>query len=283
MRKISFVPATLALAASLISCATVKPSEPVAEAVQAPPAPEPAMVSVPYWALNRVETAYPDGVISAVEEFTLDDTGRVLADTLYDGKGAVVSLKAYSWTGDTASVTMSDSSGALVGKGVQEWSNGLLVKETRLTPKDEIQSTEAYEYDAAGNKTHWSVQTAKGSSVTTDYFWTDGLLTGISVKDATGAEIKKFVRSYDASGLPLSEKEYDAKGTLVRAIAYTAENGFVTGEEVRNGTGGMVSAIQYENDENGNPVTVSFLDRAGRLIETRKQAWTGYTKLARQK
>ena len=86
MRKISFVPATLALAASLISCATVKPSEPVAEAVQAPPAPEPAMVSVPYWALNRVETAYPDGVISAVEEFTLDDTGRVLADTLYDGK-----------------------------------------------------------------------------------------------------------------------------------------------------------------------------------------------------
>ena len=127
------------------------------------------------------------------------------------------------------------------------------------------------------------MQTAKGSSVTTDYFWTDGLLTGISVKDATGAEIKKFVRSYDASGLPLSEKEYDAKGTLVRAIAYTAENGFVTGEEVRNGTGGMVSAIQYENDENGNPVTVSFLDRAGRLIETRKQAWTGYTKLARQK
>lgn len=286
MQRWLIIPASLMAAVALFSCATTKNAEPtvqVVEVAEPAPAPEPVMVEVPYWVLNRVETAYPDGVVSSVQEFVLDGVGSILKDTSFDGKGVLVSAKTWTWSGDTAKLEMTDAAGTLVGKGVQEWSGGLLMKETRLTPKDEVQSTEEYEYDGDGNKVHWSVQTAKGSTVTTNYTWEAGRLTAISVKDATGAEIKKFVRSYDGAGVPLAEEEYDSKGALVRKITYISEAGFVTGEEVRNGTGGMISSIKYENDADGNHVTVNYLDRTGRLIETRKQSWTGFTKLVRQK
>lgn len=284
MRRWCIVTAAFLAAAALISCATTKSAEPVVQ-VQAVPAAEPApvMVEQPYWVLNRVETAYPDGILSAVQEYVLDDTGRILKESSFDGKGTLISSKVWAWSGDTAKLEMLDAAGAVVGKGVQEWSKGLLMKETRSTAKDELQSTEEYEYDADGNKVHWSVQTAKGNSVTTAYTWEMGRITGISVKDATGAEIKRFVRAYDGAGLPVSEEEYDAKGALARKITYKTSGGFVTAEEARNGSGGMLSSIKYDNDEHGNPVLISYLDRTGRLIETRKQAWTGYTRLVRQK
>lgn len=286
MRKWYVIAASACVAAVLVSCATVKPAEPAVE-IAAPvvetPEPEPVMIEVPYWVLNRIETAYPDGILSGVETFELDETGRILVNTIFDGKNAITAKKTWTWSADGATLAITDANGELVGKGQQRWKDGLLGEDVRMNVKNEPQSTERYEYDAEGRKVRWSVQTAQGSTVTTDYGWENGKLTVIAVKDATGATIKRFVRAYDASGAMVSEEEYDSKGIVARKIAYTNENGFPVLEEIRNGTGGMISSIRYTNDEHGNPVKVDYLDRTGRLIETRTQAWTGFTRLVRQK
>lgn len=286
MHKSLLIPASLLVVAAFFSCATAKPADSLVAETPAGvevPAPAPVMAAEHYWALNRVETAYPDGMLSGVEEFSLDDTGRVVKDTLYDGKMNVVTVKSWSLEGDRASLEITDATGTLIGKGSRVWVGGLLAEETRLTPKGETQSTERYEYDAEGRKVRWSVQTAQGSTVTTDYGWVGGNLAVISVKDSTGTEIKHFERSYNAAGVPLAEEELASSGILVRRVSYASEGGFVVAEETRNGTGGLVSSVTYENDENGNPVTVKFYDRSGRLIETRTQAWTGFTRLVPQK
>lgn len=276
----------------LASCASSKgvqsaPAEGPVAAQAAPaaevPAPAPVLVEVPYWVLNRVETAYPDGVVSGVETFDLDASGRVLKNVSFDGKGNAVSVKTWTWDRDTATMVTADPEGSVIAKGRQTWSQGLLMEEVRLNAKDEVQSTESYRYDAEGRKIGWSVQTAKGNTITTEYEWEGSRLASIRVKDATGAVIKRYTRTYDGSGLLLSESEWDERGTLTRKIAYVYEGGFLVREEARNGSGGMLSSAEYVNDEWGNPLSVAYKDRTGRIIETKKQGWTGYTRLEPQK
>lgn len=274
----------------LAGCASAKgvqgaPSlapEAAPEAAEVSP-PAPVFVEVPYWVLNRVETAYPDGVVSGVETFDLDASGRVLKNASYDGKGNAVSVKTWTWDGDKAFMETADPEGTVIGKARQTWSKGLLMEEVRLNSKDEVQSTEAYRYDSEGRKIGWSVQTAKGNTITTEYGWEGSRLASILVKDATGTVIKRYARSYDGSGLLLAESEFDEKDALTRKIAYEYKGGFLVREESRNGSGGMLSSVEYENDEQGNPVSVVYKDRTGRIIETKKQGWTGYTRLEPQK
>ncbi len=248
----------------------------------APPAP--VFVDIRTWKVLGVDTAYSDGVLSSVSRFEYDAAGNMLKEEQFSGAKVLLGLKTYNYkTPENVEIVTFDGKGEILGKAVRVLSGDRIVKETLTNAKNEIQSTEEYTYDAQGQKTRWSVKTASGSQVSSEYVWDQGRLVRISVLDAGGAVIKRFERTYDAGGLLTAEEEYDAKGELAGSIAYIREGAVLVREERRTPTGAVLSSVQLTNDAEGNPVNMKYLDRSGRVIETKTQTGKTFTRTVQVK
>jgi len=273
--------------AVLGSCAST--DSPAPAAVAAPPVveaapPAPVFVDIRTWKVLGVDTAYSDGVLSSVSRFEYDAVGNMLKEEQFSGAKVLLGQKTYSYkTPENVEIVTLDGKGEILGKAVRVLSGDRIVKETLTNAKNEIQSTEEYTYDAQGQKTRWSVKTASGSQVSSEYVWDQGRLVRISVLDAAGAVIKRYERTYDAGGLLTAEEEYDAKGELAGSIAYIREAAVLVREERRTPTGAVLSSVQYTNDADGNPVGMKYLDRNGRVIETKTQTGKTFTRTVQVK
>lgn len=270
-----FVLVMLDSCASTDKPAPVEAPPPVVEA--APPAPK--FMDIRTWKVLEIVSAYPDGTLSSVARFQYDATGNILKEEQFSGAKALLGQKTYTYkTPEAVEIVTFDGKGEILGKAVRVLAGDRILKETLANAKNEIQSTEEYVYDAQGRKTRWSVKTASGSQVSSEYVWDQDRLARISVLDAGGAVIKRFERSYDAAGLLASEEEYDAKGELSGSIAYIREGAFVVREERRSPTGAVLSSVQFTNDADGNPLGMKYLDRNGRVIETKSQTGQTFTR-----
>lgn len=272
--------------ALFVSCASTDARKP-AEAlpvVQDVPPPAPQFMDIHTWKVLSSETAYPDGVLSNSVRFQYDEKGNILKEEQFSGTKVLISQKTYTYTTPgTIDIVTSDGKGEIVGKAVRVLSGDRLIKETLSNPKNEIQSTEEYVYDAQGQKTRWSVKTASGSQVSSEYAWDQGRLIRISVLDAGFAVIKRYERSYDAAGLLTIEKEYDAKGEILGSITYIHEGATLVREDRSSPTGAILSSVQYTNDTDGNPVGMKYLDRNGRVIESKSQSGKLFTQTVQVK
>jgi len=268
-----FITVVLSLAV-LAGCASTASKS----AVSATPKVEPKMVEVKVWKPQTVVTSYSDGVVSAVNGFQYDAKGNALKEEQFNGKKILESQKTYADKGDgTVEIVTLNRSGDVLGKALRGLKDGLIIRETQMNPKGETQSTEEYAYDAAGNKIRWTVKTAAGNQISTDYTWLNGVLVGAVVSDAGKNRIKRFARTYDEAGLLTSEEEYDAKDVLAGKIVYVRDGAFVTREEKQSPTGAVLSSIQYKNDADGNPLEIRELDRTGRVIQVKSLIWQVFT------
>jgi antitoxin component YwqK of YwqJK toxin-antitoxin module len=238
------------------------------------------MVTITEWKIDSLSTAYPDGVVSSIVRYQYDDSGRILQEETLTGKNAVVSRKETSYAADgSVSETVSyNAAGDSVGKSVCEYEAGLLRRESLYNPKGELQSTEEYSLDSAGNKIGWGVKTSTGESVSTSYTWLDGKIVGVLVVDSAGAVLKRYERSYDSTGLLVQESSFDASGASMGTVTYINEKGRLAREERRNLTGGLLSVLVYVNDANGNPVEERLLDRSGAVIEVKTLTWKSFSR-----
>ncbi len=268
--------------AVLVSCASTDNPAPVEAAPAPAPAaapPAPKFVDIQTWKVLGVETAYSDGVLSSIVKYQYDSAGNMLKEEQFNGARVLQGQKVYTYkTPGQVEIVTFDGKGEVLGKAVRVFSDDRILKETLVNGKNEVQSTEEYVYDAQGQKTRWSVKTASGSQVSSEYVWDQGKLVRISVLDASAIVIKRFERTYDGAGLLATEEEYDAKGELSGSIAYIREGSVLVREERKTPTGAVLSSVQYTNDAGGNPVGMKFLDRNGRVIETKSQTGQIFTR-----
>ena len=268
------------------------------------------------WEIVRMETAYPDGMLSGIETRTFDEEGNQVSQEIYSGTKALVSRKSFSYGADgTIVIVTYGDSGDVLGKATRTTRDGLILTETQTNPKGEFQASEEYTYDTKRNKTRWMVKTASGSQVITEYAYELGRLSTITVRDGSGSVIKRFVEVFPevkipapeaastggnakqkakareeadraakaaaleaASAKPVAEEEYDGGGTLISKTLLTWDGKFLAKEEKKNAFGATLSSTTYKNDDAGNPVEILYADRNGRAIEIKKQQWISFTR-----
>jgi antitoxin component YwqK of YwqJK toxin-antitoxin module len=266
----------------LSSCATTKPETvQVAPPVTPAPAPkaQPKIIQVSSWKLLTETTKYPDGTVSSETRYQYDGTGNLLKEEQFDGTQKPTGAKVYvSTSANIVEVTTTNATGDVLGKAKREYSGDRLMQETLYDPKGTLQSTEVYTYSAEGQKTRWTVTTASGNQITSEYVWDQGHIVRINVLDASGKLIKHFERTYSADGLLDAEAEYSQDGTLASRIVYVYNGKFLVREENRSPTDAVLSSIQYENSAQGNPVVITRLDRNNRPVEVKNQSWQVFTR-----
>lgn len=263
----------------LVSCKSVDASSSATPVPQKAEKPAPKVVEIKTWKIESSRVSYPDGIVSSLSSTKYDDAGQTLLEEQYDGKNNLVSKKAYVWDSKkSVTIVSTNAAGEPIGKTLREYDGGLLVKETLTNPNGDVQSTESYRYDAAGNRTGLTVTTATGGTVSTDYVRENGLIARIRILDASGNVIKRFERTYDTANLLQKEDEYDAEGTLRGSISYAYEKGLLVREDKLNATGGILSHIEYVNDANGNAGEVRYFAGNGKLVELKQQQWKLFTR-----
>jgi len=287
MKHISSIITVLSGAAFLASCASAPVPQAVTAAVpavQAAAAIETEYREIRSWKLKTVETAYPDGSISGSVLYSYDPEGNLLSEEERNAKGQTVSRKEYlrPEPGRLETVTR-DGNGTIIGKTVSTLSGDLVTNQVTTGSKGEVQSMEDFRYDGAGRKTGWVVRTASGSSISTEYFWQDGRIGLVLVKDSGGSLIKSFERSYAEDGTLAAEAEFTASHGSVSRTVYVSEGGFPVREEKRSATGAVLSRIVYANDPEGNVTGISYQDRNGRELQSKKQTWQVFTTRVRVK
>lgn len=271
-KAVSVLLACAAGAVLLVSCASGAQAK---DQVAAPVA-EVKYVDVIDWKTTRLETAYPDGVVSSLLVSTWDSAGNPVKEEAFGLKGAVVSVKTFKATANGFDVEVTNASGEIISRSVRELKDGKLVKETFYDPKGKIQSTEEHSWGENGEKTFWKVVTADGSTVSTEYVYEAGRLMRMFVRDVSGGIIKRFEKTYGPTGLLAGEEEFDSKGAVLRKTLKTYQNNLLAREEIRNATGSISQIIEYVNNADGNPETILFQDRTGKLIEKRSLSWVSF-------
>ncbi len=290
-----YLPALMALLASCLSTGrseTVTPAavpssvtQDSARQTSRPAQPQPAQSlparprTVTLWLPETAETRYPDGVLTSAVRYGYAANGDPLTEEQFDARGTLVSRKLYSYAENgVRMISTTDSGGVLTGRIIQEFRSGLLSVETVEDGRGQRRSTAEYGYDDAGRRISYLVQASSGNRVETVYIYEDDRIARMLVRGGNGETIKRFERRYSNAGLLETEREYDGRDTLLRQTTYTNENGFLAGEEVRGATGALQSSVRYRNDQAGNPLETEFYNRAGKLIETKKQTWLSFTR-----
>ena len=274
----------------IVSCAsttkapeTEKIPETTIKPVMAEVPPEPKFIEIRTWKIQGIESSYPDGMLTGIVNFQYDNTGLLLSEETLDANKLPVSKIQYVRKPDSTTEKSSfNNTGELIGKEIQKTSGNLIVLETQLNTKDEVQSTVEYTYDAKDRRESRTVKTTAGNQVKTVYIWKDNLLASIAVQDASGVTIKRFDRTYDSGKFLIREDEFDQTSTLTGKTLYTYKNGFLAQENRQNATGGNLAIIKYVNDAEGNPVEVTWCDRLGNATEINRQTWRLFTKTVQQ-
>lgn len=227
----------------------------------------PQYTDVRIWEIARVETAYPDGMLSGIVTRTFDEEGNQVSEETYSGTKTLVSRKSFSSGADgTVAIVSFGDSGDVLGKATRTTRGTLILTENQTNPKGEFQASEEYSYDDRGNKTRWVVKTASGSQVITEYAYELGRLSTITVRDGSGSVIKRFVKVFPevkppaASGVSAGgnakQKAKDAAKAkeeadrAAKAAAAEAANAKPVAEEEYDGAGTLISKTLLTWDGN---------------------------------
>lgn len=226
----------------------------------------PQYADVRIWEILRVETAYPDGMLSGIVTRTFDERGNQVSEETYSGTKALVSRKSFSTDADgTVAIVTYGDSGDVIGKATRTTRDGLILTENQTNPKGEFQASEEYTYDNHGNKTRWMVKTASGSQVITEYAYELGRLSTITVRDGSGSVIKRFVEVFPEVKLPAPE--------AVSATASTkqkAKDAAKAKEEADRAAAAAAAAAAL-----AKPVAEEEYDGNGTLISKTLLTWDG--------
>lgn len=224
---------------------------------------------------RQLQVTYPDGVVSGTNEYDYDSQGRLVSDTEKNGSEIVVGQKLYNYLdGGITEIRTYDGNQKLKTKTKLVYANGLLMREEIYNDRDEPQTSSDYKYNDAGQKVMWVIQGKSTPRTASEYTWTNGRLTLITVFDATRTAIKTYKRSYSANGNIITEEEIDGQGALIRKTVSTWDGKLLVKEEVRTPQDAVQKSTVYSYDGRGLLVKTELYNRKGELIEIQNRFWT---------
>lgn len=237
-----------------------------------------------FWLPEETGIMSREGRLTAriVYEYTSD--GIPVSETEYSGETLPVKKTVYSTPdastpdASTQVLEQTDSAGKTVSRTLREYANGNLVKETVTLPNGTVKTVERYEWDKAGRKILWTVTAQSGDSVSTVYEYTDGVLSRMLVKDASGTPVKRFERTI-SGGLIVREDEFDRSNRLTGSLVFVYDGTLPVREDRVSPSGALLSSTTCAYDDNGNRTTITYLDRRGRVVETRHTSWLRFLRL----
>ena len=198
----------------------------------------------------------------------------MIGDTEKNGSEIMVSRRSYSYQADgRQEISNFDGDNKLKSKTIQFFDQGRQMREQVLNDRDEPQSTAEYQYNAAGQKILWSIQGKGAAPTTSEYVWTNGQLSLITVFDSARHPIKKYQRSYSPDGNIITEQELDAKDSLIRRTISTWAAGRLIKEEVRTAQDAVQKTSLYSYDAKGQLVKTELFNRKGDLSEIQNRIW----------
>jgi hypothetical protein len=232
--------ATSAPAAAATEAAATEAAAPVQKTTRV------ITVTVPMEVESR--TRFADGTLDEVTNSEYDPSGLLLiGQTRLSASGTLLEDVQYAYQGSLlVTKTSRDAEGKLLSVRTFTYDGvGRLSGESLKDGAGKPVSASLYAYDAAGKRVAWIIKDAKGVQVAeTLYTVKDGRVMGAELRDGTGKKNGHSVYAYDAAGNIVSQKYYNALGSLQRIEASVWENGKPVREE-RQTAGGQV---QYRTD-----------------------------------
>lgn len=251
-------------------------ASPLPGATFLPPEPAANQRGNKVWRVQVVDTTWPDGVLSAHFRSTFDTAGRLVLEEYFNGSMELEMQRQFSYRDQQVEVTVKNASGTILGISLRTYRGALLVREEHYNARRELQLSEDYTWNAAGQRLSWSIQPANGSATRSEYRYENGRLSEVQVLTANNTMIRRYVRSYDPAGNLLREDEIDGDGAVIARTAWIRDQGLVIREERQNAAGDVQSAQLYRYDAAGNPIEIRQMDRRGKLLETRTQVWKSF-------
>ncbi len=262
--------------------ATVAPRP--SPAITITPSPSPAVpakkevtkqITVQVPKLAKEEVSYPDGTLSQYTVYTYDAGGKLLKEEMFNQKKQLVLKRTTETSTDGLIQTISTTNASnelqgLVARVLD--SRGLVLKESLMTEKKEVQSISEYSWDKEGNPLTWiSSNKDQSTIVVTTYKVSAGKIENIVLADDKGTIIKRFDLTWNDQGQLTKKAEVDPVTGPVSAIIYHYDDKQLSREDYTKADGTTVRSIVYSYDEHKVPVQFQNLDRKGKVTEIHKQ------------
>ncbi|MCK5200626.1 MAG: hypothetical protein KAR21_19860, partial [Spirochaetales bacterium] len=227
------------------------------------------------------ESYFGDGVKDEYRVFTYDESGVfLLREDLFGADDVLQEYAEYEYTGSESILKrVYDAAGTLISYSlnVQDMDGNLLKKEN-YDSKDQLQTRSEYEY-LNSMKSRWIVYSASQSLLsTTNYIYTDNLLTRIESLNPGGDMEEYFELSYNSAGMLLENIHYNTDGKIENSRSFEYKDGYLVMEKIHRKNGSVQRKIMYINDQFGNPVETVFMDagdnvkeRVIRVFESREE------------
>ena len=211
------------------------------------------------------ETLSVDGAGNTTS-YAYDGDGLVLAEIDYDASGSLVSSMSWSYDGAGNVLTETDGAGNTTSYAYD--GDGDVLSEQHYGPSAALVWQSSSAYDLARNL----IRQIDGAGNTTSYTYLGGRLVSTLVKDSLGATVSSNANTfddagdvlteidgegnttsytYDGAGQLLTEKTYDAGGTLLWQVGYSYD---------------QAGEVLTQTEGNGN--TTSYTYSGGQLVSS---------------
>jgi len=269
-----------ALVAVLASCATAPTSAPAASGGSAPIQPAPTAKQVTYQEALPVsiKSFYANGDPSGTVTTQYNAQGLLVAQKTVNGNGVPVESRTggAKGTGWRITVTNAQSSEVVSFEDLTLGTQGELLVQTFLNPKEVPQASNEYTYDKAGRKVLWLAKTGGGGlQAKTSYTYdAQGNNIKTEVYDAGGTLANVFVSTFDSQSHILTRQGYDASQNLVEQTNFTWKDGKKLKEETVKP---LLRTIEYTYGDTTAATTIVSSVR-GKVVEKQTLDYQWFTR-----
>lgn len=250
--------------------------EPEAKAVEKK---EPITVTETIYLVEEEISYYGDGMVDQRRLTTYrDDSTEKVESVLYDAEGEIEESSSYVYeNGLLLEEVNRDKAGEILSIHRYTYSNGLLTEDLLLDRKEEPQTKQVWMYDDGGRKVKWEIHGGNGALLAyTGYIYQGDKLDRIENYNPAGDLEELFLHEYDGD-LLVKKSELDGKENLAAYTTYRYDGGYLIEETLHRKSGAVRRKTLYENDENGNPVNILYVDVAGNVLEKLGRSYVSRT------
>lgn len=288
MKKILSVAVVVVLA----SCATAPTPAPAP--VAAPVAsPEPAPATAPVVAETppppkvmtwedplpvSIKSFYPNGDPSGTLNFQYNAQGFLVRQESLNGNGVVTEIRTGKAKGEVWRITITAAqNGEVISYEDRTLgAAGELLVQNFLNPKEVVQASNEYAYDALGRKVQWLAKTGAGGLQAKTLYKYDAAGNNIrtEVYDAGGTLTNVFESTYDDQGRIITRRGFDASSNLVEQTNFTWKDSRKVKEETVKP---LLRTIEYSYGEKAAPTGIVSSVR-GKVVERQILDYQWFTK-----
>ncbi len=240
---------------------------------------EPAVVQETVFLVEEERSFFSDGVLDERRLNTYSGEGTELLETLiYNSEGVLTEKSVAEYgNGNMVSMTSMNADGEIVSIHRYSYQDGRMIEDRLYNGKEELQTLLTWECDDEGRKTRWNIFNGSGALLAyTLYHYEDAYPVRIESYNPAGVLQELFVNEY-ADGRLQKMTQYDGKDTLVSYTTSRYESGALVEETVHRKNGAVRRKTLFENDADGNPLKIIYLDASNNVLEVLERSYISRT------